>query len=75
MRVAVQGKIAEIGQRRTAALFVDLAERGVSADDLRHLDVEQVRRVHCLPVVEQPPLYRPGRWRPQQCFKERRGVN
>jgi hypothetical protein len=69
MRVPPQWKIAEINKRCAAAFLVDLASRGVSTDDLCHLDIEQMGRVQCLSGVEQPLFHRFGRRRPQQRFK------
>ncbi len=54
--IALHRKVGEIMQRRTAALVADLAIRRISADDLRDLDVEQMRRMQRLPLFEEPPL-------------------
>src|SRR5919109_2578190 len=42
MRIPPQRKVAKINQSRLAALLIDLARRRVSADDLRHLPVDEM---------------------------------
>ncbi len=52
VRIPSQRKVCEIGERRAAALLVDVAMRGVPPDHLRDLDVQQVRGVQRFARVE-----------------------
>jgi hypothetical protein len=58
VRISVDRKIGQIGQRRATSLRIDRAERRVPADDLRDFDVEKVRRVQGLSSVKQATLDR-----------------
>ena len=58
VRIAVQRKIREISECRLATLAVDFAPRRLSADRVRNLDVEQMRRVQRLTGVKRPPFDR-----------------
>lgn len=48
MRIASHGEIVEINHGGATALRVDLAKPRIAADHLRHLNVDQVRRIHRL---------------------------
>lgn len=45
MRVAVERKIAKIGEKLAPPLRADLTGRSIPADDMRHLCIQHVRRV------------------------------
>lgn len=45
MRISVQPKVGEVGQRRAAALAIDIAVGRVSAYHLCDFDINQMRRV------------------------------
>ena len=48
MAISPQRKVGQVEQGRAAAFAADIASRGIPADHLRDLDVEQMRRVKCL---------------------------
>lgn len=75
MRVPADGKIRQIGQRRTAAFVIDFPNCGVAAENLRHFDIKQVRRVQCLRCIEKTPFHRFRSWRAKQDFQQCRCVN
>jgi hypothetical protein len=52
VRISAQGEIREVGESRATAFVVDLAIRCVSANHLRDLDIEQMRRVQRLSRIE-----------------------
>ena len=52
VRIPAQRKVAQIGERRAATLRINVAGRFIPAHDLRHFDIEQMRRVQRLPRIE-----------------------
>lgn len=55
MTLQAQGR--EIGKRAPTLLVIDVAERDVTAHDLRNLDIEQMRGVQSLPGREQTRVH------------------
>ena len=71
MRVAANGKIGKIGKRHAAAFVIDFPNGGVAAENLHHLDIEQVRRMQCLlRRIEKTALHRFRPWRAKQDFQQ-----
>lgn len=50
--ITAERKIGENGERRPTALRVHLADHRIAANDMRYLDVEQVRGVQCLAAIQ-----------------------
>src|SRR6266446_5720255 len=75
VRIAGQRQVGEDRQGGAAAFAVDLAADRVTADRVRNLDIDQMRRMQCLPVVKQPGLDRSGIRRAEQHLDHRRGVD
>ena len=69
VRIALQGKVCQIGEGQTAALRPDFAVRSVASDDLGNFDIEQMRRVKRLTRGEQPILHGFRRRCAEQGFK------
>lgn len=71
MRVAANGKIGKIGKRHAAAFVIDFSNGGVAAENLHHLDIEQVRGMQCLMRrIEKTALHRFRRWRAKQDLQQ-----
>jgi len=75
VRISPQWKIREINESGVAALAVDLAIRGIAADNLRDLDVDQMRGVQRLARAEQPRFHRPCRRCTQERFEQSRSID
>ena len=58
VRIPVQRKVCEVSESHAAALGINLAVCGITANHLRNFDVEQMRRVQRPGRIEQPLLYR-----------------
>ena len=75
MRIAVQRESGEDRKRRAAAVALDLAADRIAADRVRDLDIDQVRGVQCLAVLEQPVLDGLRTPRTQQHLDQGRGID
>src|SRR4029077_14449133 len=73
--MAIQRQIGENGQSDAAALAIDLAADRITADRMRDLDIDQMRYVQRLTVLEQPLLDCLAIPRTQQHLDDRRGVD
>jgi hypothetical protein len=72
MGIAADGEIGEIGKRGSAALLINFTISGVAAENLRHFDIEEVRRVQGLPrPAEEARFYRLRRRRAKKDFQQR----
>lgn len=72
MRVPANGKIGEVGKRRAAARPIDFTDGSVAAENLRHFDIEEMRRVQGWPrFVEETRFHRPRRRRAKKDFQQR----
>lgn len=56
VRIALHGEIRQISDRRAPAIIVYVTIRRVTTNYLRCFDIDQVRRVHCLPGRKQARL-------------------
>ena len=56
--MALHWNVREIPEQRTSPLGADLADGGISSDNMCHLCIEQVRRVQRHPRASQLRLYR-----------------
>ena len=75
VRVTPYRKIGEVVQRRAPARVIDLPARGVTAENLRALDIDQMRRVKGQAGGEQTVFHGRGRIGAQQHLDQRRGVH
>ncbi len=73
--VSLQAERSEVGDCHTSTRPVDLASCCIFANDLRHFDVKQVRRVQCLPRREHVALERICRGRTQEHLDHGRRVD
>jgi hypothetical protein len=71
VRIAAKAKRREVVEGRAASHGGDLAGRSISAQDLRRLQVDQMRRVKRFSGVEQPPLDGRRGGRAQEDFQQR----
>jgi hypothetical protein len=75
MRIPPQCEVGEVRQSQAAAFNTDISIRGVAPDDLRDLDIEQMRRVERLTRSEEPILHRFRRRRAEKGLEQRRRVD
>ncbi|QWG12262.1 hypothetical protein KMZ29_21505 [Bradyrhizobium sediminis] len=69
----VQRKVCEVSESHAAALGINLAVCGITANHLRNFDVEQMRRVQRPGRIEQPLLSRACGRRAKKYFEHSRG--
>lgn len=71
VRIAANAKRSEVVERRAASHGSDLAGRSVSAQDLRCLEVNEMRRMERFSGVEEPSFNGPRGGRAQEDFQQR----
>ena len=72
MRVTTNGKVYKISKGRVAALFIDLTDCGIATEDLRHFDIEEVRRMQGLPRLAEKTCFHGSRsWRAKKDVQQR----
>lgn len=69
VRISAQGKIREVGNGVKPSRRIHLTRERVSANDLRNLDVEEMRGMQCLPRREQARVHNRRRRRSQKNFQ------
>ncbi len=75
MGIPGKWEILHVAERFTAAFTLNLARGRVSAKNLRHFDVDQVRRVKCLSHSEDAPLHGRRCARAQKNFEGSRSID
>src|ERR1700728_771989 len=72
MPVTTNGKVHKISKGHLAALFVDFTHCGIATENLRHFDIEEVRRVQGLRrLAEKTRFHRSRSRRAEQDFQQR----
>ncbi len=73
--VSLNTEVSKVVECHTPTFAIDLASCCIFADDLCHFDVEQVRRVQCLPRRKQVVFDRVCRVRAQEHLDKGRRVH
>ncbi len=76
MRVTTNGKVHKISEGHLAALLIDLIHCGIATEDLRHLDIEEMRRMQGLSrLAEKTRFHRSRSRHAKKDFQQHRCID